>query len=84
MAAPMTTTLDEFEAEYRKGIGCRMPARVRHPNVVGDTNTVFGKVARKSTVDGENLVELEVYKANQAGLATAESTISAALGRRTA
>ena len=57
----------------------RMVTRVRHPNVVGDTNTVFGKVARKYTENGENLVDLEVYNENQAGLATAESTITVAL-----
>ena len=62
----------------------RMETRVRHPNVVGDTNTVFGKVARKYPANGENLVELTVYNENQAGLATAESTITVALPGRTA
>ena len=62
----------------------RMETRVRHPNVVGDTNTVFGKVARKYPANGENLVELAVYNENQAGLATAESTITVALPGRTA
>ena len=57
----------------------RMQTRVRHPNVVGDTNTVFGKVARKYVENGENLVDLSVWNENQAGLATAESTITVAL-----
>ena len=60
----------------------RMATRVRHPNVVGDTNTIFGKVGRKYTVDGENLVDLEIYNENQAGLATTESTITVALPAR--
>ena len=60
----------------------RMETRVRHPNVVGDTNTIFGKVGRKYTADGENLVELEIYNENQAGLATTESTITVALPAR--
>ncbi|MCY3620485.1 MAG: MaoC family dehydratase N-terminal domain-containing protein [Gammaproteobacteria bacterium] len=60
----------------------RMVTRVRHPNVVGDTNTVFGKVGRKYIENGENLVDLEVYNENQAGLATAESTITVALPGR--
>ncbi|MYA16613.1 MAG: hypothetical protein F4Z28_07515 [Gammaproteobacteria bacterium] len=57
----------------------RMAPRVRHPNVVGDTNTVFGTVGRKYIENGENLVDLEVYNENQAGLATAESTITVAV-----
>ena len=65
------------------GVLKRMETRVRHPNVVGDTNTVFGKVAGKSTVGGEHLVELLVYNENQAGLATAESRITVALPVRT-
>ena len=62
----------------------RMETRVRHPNVVGDTNTVFGKVAKKSVADGEHLVELDVYNENQAGLATAISRITVALPTRQA
>ena len=60
----------------------RMETRVRHPNVVGDTNTVFGKVASKTTAGGEHLVELDIYNENQAGLATAESRVTVALPSR--
>ena len=52
------------------------------PNVVGDINTVFGKVVGKSTVGGEHLVELLVYNENQACLATAEFRITVALPTR--
>ena len=60
----------------------RMQTRVRHPNVVGDTNTVFGQVASKSVVDGEHLVVLDVFNENQAGLATARASITVALPAR--
>jgi acyl dehydratase len=56
----------------------RMDTRVRHPNIVGDTNTVFGKVARKYTEGEEKLVDLEVWNENQAGLSTALATITVA------
>ena len=61
-----------------------MRTRVRHPNVVGDTNTVFGKVARKWHANGEHLVDIDVYNENQAGLATAESRITVAIPSRPA
>ena len=56
-----------------------MDTRVRHPNVVGDTNTVYGKVIKKYVRDDERLVDMNVWNENQAGLHTAESTITVAL-----
>ena len=56
----------------------RMDTRVRHPNVVGDTNTLYGKVAKKYVEDGEKLVDLEVWNENQAGLSSALGTITVA------
>ena len=56
-----------------------LDTRVRHPNVVGDTNTVYGKVARKYQADGEHLVDLQIWNENQAGLATAECLATVAL-----
>ena len=53
--------------------------RVRHPNVVGDTNTVYGKVVRKYQAGGEPLVDLQIWNENQAGLTTAECTATVAL-----
>lgn len=58
----------------------RMDTRVRHPNIVGDTNTVFGKVAKKYMENGEKLVDLSVWNENQAGLSTAFSTITVSFG----
>lgn len=58
----------------------RMNTRVRHPNVVGDTNTVYGNVRRKFQENGEDLVELNVWNENQSGLHTVEGTVTVALG----
>ena len=52
-----------------------LSTRVRHPNVVGDTNTIYGNVARKFIHDNQKLVELTVWNENQAGLHTAEGTV---------
>ena len=56
----------------------KLNASIRHPNVVGDTNTVRGKVVRKCIEDDEHLVDLEVWNENQSGLATAlgKATVS--------
>jgi len=49
-------------------------ASIRHPNVVGDTNTVKGKVVRRFREHDNHLVELHVENVNQSGLATAYAT----------
>ena len=60
----------------------RLTASIRHPNVVGDTNTVEGEVTGKSVVDGEHLVEVRMQNVNQSGLATAFGTAVVALPSR--
>ena len=60
----------------------KLHASIRHPNVVGDTNTLHGEVARKLIVDGEHLVELQVRNENQSGLPTAYATATVALPTR--
>ena len=60
----------------------KLHASIRHPNVVGDTNTLHGEVTKKRIVDGEGLVELSVRNENQSGLATAFATAVVALPRR--
>ena len=40
------------------GILRKLHASVRHPNIVGDTNTVYGEVTKKYTEGNEHLVEL--------------------------
>jgi len=55
---------------------------VRHPNIVGDTNTLYGKVSRKMVVDGEHRIEVQIENRNQAGLATALGTATVVLPSR--
>ena len=57
----------------------RIAARVRHPNVVGDTNTVHGTVGKKFIDGDEKLVEVLVEVRNQSGLATALGIATIAL-----
>ena len=60
----------------------KLHASIRHPNVVGDTNTLYGEVTRKIAAGGEHLVELAIRNENQSGLATAMGTAIVALPRR--
>ena len=64
------------------GVLKKLNASIRHPNVVGDTNTVHGEVIKKSVVDGEHLVEVQVRNVNQSGLPTALGTAVVALPSR--
>ncbi len=54
-------------------------ASVRHPNIVGDTNTVYGEVTRKYTEDGKHLIEVYAQNKNQSGLTTAFATATVEL-----
>ena len=60
----------------------KLNASIRHPNVVGDTNTVHGEVTKKYVADGEHLVELSIRNENQSGLPTALGTAVVALPSR--
>ena len=57
-------------------------ASIRHPNIVGDTNTLRGEVTGKRVDGEEHLVELAIRNENQAGLATAFGTAVVALPSR--
>ena len=57
----------------------KLHASIRHPNVVGDTNTVVGKVNKKYVEGDDHLVELSIENQNQSGLATAFATATVAL-----
>lgn len=57
----------------------KLNASIRHPNIVGDTNTVYGQVTKKYVEDGKHLVEVQVQNQNQSGLATAFATAIVAL-----
>ncbi|MBI2979670.1 MAG: MaoC family dehydratase N-terminal domain-containing protein [Chloroflexi bacterium] len=52
---------------------------VRHPNVVGDINTVYGKVAKKYIEGGEHLVDIDIENKNQAELTTVHGTATVIL-----
>ena len=60
----------------------KLHASIRHPNIVGDTNTVHGTVLRKFEEDGDHLVELQIQNVNQSGLPTALGTAIVALPSR--
>ncbi|MBI4267325.1 MAG: MaoC family dehydratase N-terminal domain-containing protein [Chloroflexi bacterium] len=57
----------------------KMSVSVRHPNIVGDTNTVYGKVLRKYIEDGQHLAEVEMEIHNQAELVTTSGRATVAL-----
>ena len=61
----------------------KLNASIRHPNVVGDTNTVRGSVVRKFEQDGRGLVEVQMENINQAGLPTAFGSAVVELPRKT-
>jgi acyl dehydratase len=56
-----------------------LDARLRRPNLVGDTNTVRGKVARTYVDGDDHLVELHLENVNHAGTVTASGTATVKL-----
>lgn len=59
-----------------------LSAQVRHPNIVGDTNTVVGEVTAKRVEGDQHIVEIQVANQNQSGLATALGTAIVVLPAR--
>lgn len=60
----------------------RLQASIRHPNIVGDTNTVVGHVLKKYREGDEHLVDLSIENKNQSGLTTAFATATVNLIER--
>ena len=60
----------------------KLVTQVRHPNIVGDTNTIYGNVARKYVQGNEHLVDLDIRNVNQSGTASAFSRATVALPTR--
>ncbi|GAA3146602.1 hypothetical protein GCM10010466_42030 [Planomonospora alba] len=60
----------------------RMQARLRRPNLVGDTNTVRGTVTRVHRQDDDLLADVEVRNINQAGAVTATGLATVRLPAR--
>ena len=57
----------------------KFSSQIRHPNIIGDINTVKGKITSKYIKDGEHLVDCEIWVENQAGLVTAPGQAIVAL-----
>jgi hypothetical protein len=60
----------------------KLTVQVRHPNLIGDINTIRGRVTGKRVENGEHLVTCEMAVANQSGLVTAPGTAVIALASR--
>jgi acyl dehydratase len=60
----------------------KLSCQVRHPSIMGDTNTVKGKVISKHVEGSEYLVECEIWVENQAGLVTAPGYATVALASK--
>lgn len=57
----------------------KLSCEIRHPSIMGDSNTVKGKVKDKHIENGEHLVDCEIWVENQAGLITAPGTATVIL-----
>lgn len=57
----------------------KISSSVRRPNLVGDTNTVKGKVWKKYTEGGEHLVDCDIWVENQTGATTAPARATVVL-----
>ncbi len=60
----------------------KLSCQIRHPSIMGDINTVKGKVKDKRIENGEHLVECDIWVENQAGLVTAPGSAIVALPSR--
>jgi hypothetical protein len=56
----------------------KFSGQVRHPNIIGDSSFVKGKVTNKYVKNGEHLVDCDIWIENQTGLITApgQATVS--------
>jgi hypothetical protein len=57
----------------------KFSAQIRHPNIIGDSNILKGKVIKKYQQNQEHLVDCEIWVENQAGLITAPGTATVEL-----
>jgi acyl dehydratase len=76
--------LGEFLTDWMGDDGTlkKFSAQVRHPSIIGDINTIKGKITAKYTKDGEHLVDCEMWVENQSGLITAPGKGTLALPTR--
>jgi acyl dehydratase len=73
--------LSQFVTDWMGDDGTlkKYSCQVRHPNIIGDSNFVKGKVKGKRIENGEHLVDCEIWVENQAGLVTAPGLATVAL-----
>ena len=57
----------------------KFSGQVRHPNIIGDSSFIKGRVVKKYISNGEHLIDCEIRVENQAGLVTAPGTATVAL-----
>jgi len=57
----------------------KFSAQIRHPNIIGDSNVIKGKITNKYVNDDEHLVDCEMWVENQSGLVTAPGQATIAL-----
>ncbi len=76
--------LGQFATDWMGDDGTlkKLSCQIRHPSIMGDSNTVKGTVKDKRIQDGEYLVDCEIRVENQAGLVTAPGTAIIALPSR--
>ncbi|MCJ7604707.1 MAG: hypothetical protein MUO19_01565, partial [Dehalococcoidales bacterium] len=76
--------LGEFVTDWMGDAGTlkKLACQVRHPSIIGDVNTVKGRVTDKRIEGGEHFVTCEIAVENQAGLVTAPGTAIVALPTR--
>jgi acyl dehydratase len=76
--------LSQFVTDWMGDDGTfkKLSCQVRHPSIMGDTNTVKGKVIGKRVEGNEYLVECEIWVENQAGLVTAPGYAIVALASK--
>jgi acyl dehydratase len=76
--------LGQFATDWMGDEGAlkKLAVKIRHPNIIGDVNTVRGKVKGKRIAHGEHLATCEIAVVNQSGLVTAPGTAVIALPSR--
>lgn len=57
----------------------KLTCQIRHPNIMGDSNFVKGRVTGKRTTGGEHLIDCEIWVENQSRLVTAPGSAVIAL-----
>lgn len=57
----------------------KLSCQIRHPSIIGDVNTVKGRVKNKRIENGERFIDCDIWVENQAGLVTAPGSATVTL-----